>query len=237
MLLRDDLVFMFVDTETTGFDKAKDKVCQLGAVWAKGDGVPIKTFDSYVSPGIPIPAEASAVHHIVDEDVAGAPGIAIALEQMLATHPYDVAVFHNRDYDTQFINVPGLVLCSLKIARHIYPDADYHKLQFLRYWLKLDVPEARGQMAHSALADCYVTAKLFAKELEELDGTKTKEVLDLAAVREWAERPVLQKKCNFGKHRGTPWGEVPKSYITWALGNMKDLDGDLLHTLKYWGNR
>jgi DNA polymerase-3 subunit epsilon len=60
-----------IDTETTGLQPGKDRIVQVGMA-QMSDG----TLDSFewfvVNPGIPIPAEASAVHGITDADVANA---------------------------------------------------------------------------------------------------------------------------------------------------------------------
>jgi uncharacterized protein (DUF3820 family) len=39
--------------------------------------------------------------------------------------------------------------------------------------------------------------------------------------------PILLYKCGFGKHLGTLWSDVPKSYLNWAINNMTDMDDDL----------
>lgn len=235
MLLKPETVFLVIDTETTGFDKDKDKVCQVAAVWCQQDGVPIKTYESLVDPGIPIPAEASAVHHLVDEDVKGAKSLKDALREIEAKGRYDVIVAHNLEFDSQFIPTGTFpTLCTMKLARHLYPDATNHKNQYLRYHLKLSVPEAKGQMAHSALPDCLVTAKLLARELKDAIAKKGSSDVDLEGLKQWADKPVLQKTCRFGKHIGKPWSEVPRDYLQWALKNMQNLSPDLKFTMEHW---
>jgi exodeoxyribonuclease X len=74
-----DITFWLVDTETTGSDPDVCKIVDLGMVFAiphkdKGGKYTLKIqgWDArLVDPGIPIPAEASAIHHLVDEDVTG----------------------------------------------------------------------------------------------------------------------------------------------------------------------
>lgn len=64
--------FIAFDTETTGLDPDKDCIVELGAfVFEKG--APMSFFQSYVNPGIRIPAEVSALNHITDETLAAAP--------------------------------------------------------------------------------------------------------------------------------------------------------------------
>lgn len=65
------LPLVFIDTETTGLPPG-GRVCEVAAVRFEG-GVPVARFCSYINPGCPIPPEATAIHHITDADVAGAP--------------------------------------------------------------------------------------------------------------------------------------------------------------------
>ena len=62
---------LFLDTETTGLGPA-DQVVEIAVLDAEGAVV----FHSLVKPTVPIPAEATAIHGIRDEDVAGAPTFA-----------------------------------------------------------------------------------------------------------------------------------------------------------------
>jgi Exonuclease len=60
-----------IDLETTGID-ATDHVVEVGSVDLLQDGSITRHQDFLVHPPCPIPAEARAVHHISDEDVAQA---------------------------------------------------------------------------------------------------------------------------------------------------------------------
>ena len=79
-----DTQFLVVDTETTGIDPATCKVVELAYVLTNLTG-PLAAGSFLVNPGCPIPPEASAVHHLVDEDVVGEP----SLEEVLKI-PADV---------------------------------------------------------------------------------------------------------------------------------------------------
>ncbi len=54
-----------VDAETTGTDTEKDRIVQLGALSIEPDGT-TREWRTLVNPGRPIPAEATAVHDIMD---------------------------------------------------------------------------------------------------------------------------------------------------------------------------
>ena len=66
-----------LDTETTGFDAANDRVIELGMLVFEFDPVTgqvhrvTDVFDELEDPGFPIPAATIAVHHITDDMVKG----------------------------------------------------------------------------------------------------------------------------------------------------------------------
>jgi DNA polymerase III epsilon subunit-like protein len=65
-----------MDIETTGIDPATDAIIEIASVDMVRDGI-TNAMDTLVRPTKPIPPGASAVHHIVDEDVANAPLAAV----------------------------------------------------------------------------------------------------------------------------------------------------------------
>lgn len=71
----DTVPLCVLDTETTGVVPGKDRVVQLGlARFESGSLVAKEAF--LVNPGIPIPAEATAIHSIGDSNVVDAPPLA-----------------------------------------------------------------------------------------------------------------------------------------------------------------
>ncbi|MDE5695583.1 MAG: 3'-5' exonuclease, partial [Alistipes sp.] len=66
---------VFFDLETTGVDTSKDRIVEISMIKVMPDGEEI-TRTRRINPGMPIPAEATAVHGITDEDVADAPKFA-----------------------------------------------------------------------------------------------------------------------------------------------------------------
>ena len=62
----------FFDLETTGLNVSKDRIVEIAIVKVSPNGnEETKTFR--VNPGVPIPAESSAIHGIFDEDVKDEP--------------------------------------------------------------------------------------------------------------------------------------------------------------------
>jgi len=74
-----------------------------------------------VRPGIPIPPEASAVHHLIDEDLADAPPLMNAIHLFRGADAY---VAHNADFEQSFLG-PRLGeatwVCTYKCALRIWP--------------------------------------------------------------------------------------------------------------------
>ena len=61
-----------IDIEGTGVNPETDRIVQVGVSVLHPDMSRVK-WSSLVNPGIPIPPEATEIHHITDEDVKDAP--------------------------------------------------------------------------------------------------------------------------------------------------------------------
>jgi DNA polymerase-3 subunit epsilon len=61
-----------LDIESTGVDPCEDRIIELAFVVCYPDGTRKRACRRF-NPGFPIPAEATAVHHITDEDVKDCP--------------------------------------------------------------------------------------------------------------------------------------------------------------------
>ena len=70
--LRLERPIAFIDVETTGTNPHSDRVVELSILKVHPDGK--EEYKSHrVNPGVPIPAEATAIHGITDADVKGEP--------------------------------------------------------------------------------------------------------------------------------------------------------------------
>jgi DNA polymerase-3 subunit epsilon len=73
--LRLERPIAFIDVETSGTNPSSDRVVELSVFKSYPDGR--EEYKSHrVNPGVPIPADATAVHGITDADVAGEPPFA-----------------------------------------------------------------------------------------------------------------------------------------------------------------
>lgn len=97
-----EIEIALLDVETTGRDAGVDRVIELGIVVGRG-GVVVERKNWLINPGIPIPAQATEVHGIKDEDVKDAPGFgAVAREIAQALHGR-VPAAYNANFDKTFL--------------------------------------------------------------------------------------------------------------------------------------
>ena len=174
------------------------------------------------NPGKPISLGALATHHILDEELVDCPP---ASSFQL---PSDVAylIGHNVDFDWQVLGQPPIKrICTLALARKLWPNLDSHSQSALLY--HLDRPHAREQLrnAHSALADVGICAKILEAICTELK-IDTVEALWVAS-----EKARMPTHMPFGKHKGMPLNEVPMDYKSWLLGQ-SDIDPYLRKALE-----
>jgi exodeoxyribonuclease X len=227
-------MFVVIDSETTGQDPTKDGVVEFGYALTDLE----RTWDvvhSLVNPGVAITAEASAVHHLVDDDVKNERPLREVVSKTLAN--WDAArdavayVAHNAPFDRSFL--PMLTdkpwLDTLRMARRYYPELPKHSNQVLRYHFKLALSdEERALPAHRVSCDCAVTAALL-RHLLNGPARDDFERLGVAGFAEHIDSPLVLTVCNFGKHVGKKWAEVPRDYLAWIL-RQPDFDPDVRFT-------
>ena len=215
------------DTETTGFavppdgDIVEIAVTPLNVLYDDfGMLKDIKvgeTVSQLANPECSISWEAMAVHHITAKMVAGEDSADI-VKAKFRQMPCDYWAFHNAAFDLKFFKVDQPVICTLETSRIIYPQAPSHKNQVLRYWLDLDSMMKKERMGetHRAGFDTYCTALLLAKMIM----TKKMDLQDMAKIQ---DSPIYMGNIGFGKHKGTPWAQVPASYLIWLRENSTDV--------------
>jgi exodeoxyribonuclease X len=233
------VIIRAIDLETTGLT-ANDHVCEIGwtDVVVEGDGNSIsncKVQDRgsiLVNPGHPMPAEASATHHLIDEDLANGDTWENALKLAVTNCSSDVKYFaaHNISFERQWLSDTACGnrkwICTYKCALHIYPDAPSHKNQVLRYHLK---PTGLGRpdwlLAHRAEGDAFVTAHLLCMMLA---------IHPAKILQEFSDKPALLSKVSMGKYRGAPWSTMDAGYLRWILDPARDFDENVKFTAQYY---
>jgi len=233
---------IFFDTETTGNEPKKDFLCQLAYK------INSETFCELYKPSIPIPPEASAVHHITNKMVvdkkAFQEGNDYKKIKKSFESPDSIVVAHNAKFDYEIIKKEGItpanIICTLRVARALDKEnvIPQYRLQYLRYYLDIDIKAE----AHDALGDVLVLEKLYERLIskimkeENIDENKAIEkMIDISS------RPSLMNMFNFGKYNGKTVKEVAQAdrgYLEWMLAqkelNNPENEEDWIYTLKYY---
>lgn len=225
-----------IDLETTGLkeDAPQQGIMEIG--WTDMRFDIIKPPQSaLVDCGIPVSIQARAIHHISDEMCAGEITPDQACLQLMGGE-FEYFCAHNIDHEKQFFGGGDHKwLCTYKTALRIWPDCPGHKLNELRYWLKLDDAEDFDQKyvqrPHRAPDDSYICAHLLRRELKEVT---------VEQMVRWSSGPALLYMCFLKKHRNKPWHQVAADdpgYLRWIYNEATDVNIDVRATAKYWLNR
>lgn len=218
-----------IDLETTGDRPPAHAVVEVG--WqdvALGDSGRWELWEEgghqLVDPGRPIPPVTMAVHHIRDEDVAGAPYWHDIARRILDPWPRRVALAaHRASFEEQFCT-PALThgadwICTWKCALRLWPDSPGFSNQMLRYWRRpAGLVHERGLPAHRAFPDAYVTAHHLRDMLNEAS---------VAQLVEWSNAPGLLPRVRYGPDRGKEWREIDNESLH---GFLSDRDRDIRFT-------
>lgn len=183
-------------------------------------------------PSQPIAFGAMAVHHILDEDLVDCPPYTeFKLPEF--GEPIQYIIGHNVDCDTQAINRCGVdtsnikSICTLAMARNLWPDLDAHNLSALAYRFAYDKKAMREHLknAHNAFADCVTTITLLEEIIREKNITSIEQLYDFSQLAR------IPTHMPFGKHKGVPIYDLPNSYKNWLFG-LADLDPYLRQALE-----
>jgi DNA polymerase III subunit epsilon len=88
--------------ETTGRDASVDRVIELGIAILK-DGEVVSKGNWLINPGMPIPAEASAVHKITDDVVKDCPRFEAVAQEIVAALEGCIPAAYNAAFDRAFV--------------------------------------------------------------------------------------------------------------------------------------
>ena len=178
------------DIETTGLNAEKERITEIGAVLLR-NGEEIDRFQTFVDPGMPIPAEITRLTGIRNEDVAGAPGQEEAVRRLLEFAGGRSLAAHNAGFDIGFIyeaceryGIPfePAYVDTLALSRALLPELKNHRLDTVAD--RLGLP----QFNHHRASDDAVTAGLILRKMLELlrrEGVARAEDIDpyLAGLR------------------------------------------------------
>lgn len=97
-----DVEIALLDVETTGRDASVDRVVEVGIVVGR-NGEVVARYNWLINPGIPIPAEAAAIHGITDEMVKGKPRFEEVVAEVAQALRGCVPAAYNALFDRAFL--------------------------------------------------------------------------------------------------------------------------------------
>lgn len=210
-----------IDTETTG-EEPVPEVIELGVLRALENitmaDTPFVTepfFLGRFKPTGRIRFSALAVHHILPEELTSEPSAALAKAHLPTDMEYMIG--HNVDYDWNALGNPACKrICTLALARRIWPSNDGHSLGAMSYQLSSNLAETREALKsmHSAGDD----AELCALLLQAMWGTEQMQHVDSwEALYALSEDARLPRYWTFGKHKGKALWDTDPGYLMWVV--------------------
>jgi exodeoxyribonuclease X len=217
-----------IDIETTGTDPVRDAIAEIASVDLQRDGTITNFKETLVNPGVPMPPAASAVHHLIDADLAAAPVLGAVIDQFKGADAY---IAHNCSFERSFLEqylADVLWVCTYKCALRVWPDLPSHGNQALRYQFgfinPLGVDRAK-LVPHRALSDAIVTAAVFFKLTKHATWPQ---------LVQWSYEPALMTYLRFGMHRGERYDAAPEDYLLWLAEGNHDLSEDVRFSARHW---
>ena len=184
--------FVAFDIETTGLDADKDHITEIGAVLFSAEGRILKSFQTFVHPGIPIPPEIVKLTGITDRDVAAAPGEAAAVKEFLDFIGDRPLVAHNAQFDTGFIariaeangyRFDPIFVDTLPMAQSLLPELKRHKLDTISHALGF-----ADFNHHRASDDAAVCGRIYLALLQKVEEAGGVTLNDLERICEESNR-------------------------------------------------
>ncbi|TVS09744.1 MAG: 3'-5' exonuclease [Wenzhouxiangella sp.] len=184
--------YAVIDFETTGLSPAHGaRPTEIAVVLVSGGEI-VDRYQSLMNPGVPIPYDIQAFTGISNAMVRSAPSVAEVMAEAVRFAGGRPIVAHNAAFDRKFWEAETgadrarrseTFLCSLLLARRLFPAAPNHKLATLVRSLGLPVA---GRF-HRALADAECTAHLFIRLQQEIEH--------LFGIRDWDCGLLLQMQA------------------------------------------
>jgi DNA polymerase III subunit epsilon len=164
---------IILDFETTGlYPSSGDRPTEVAAVVVR-DGRIKSSYHSLINAGVRLSPFIQEFTGITNKMIEKAPPVRDVMQELvgfMGTHPI---VAHNASFDRLFLDEElkrirrvrrQEMLCSMLLARRVYPNAPNHKLETLARYVR--IPN-KGR-AHRALADATTTAELWIRMIQKL---------------------------------------------------------------------
>lgn len=229
-------VLMVVDTETTGLDKTKDKIIEIGYLLVEFDpksGLVYRILEQesqFEDPGFPIPDVAKKITGIKDEDVTGQLFDDEKINAAIAKA--DVVIAHNAAFDRGFLEgrFPSFQdkwwACSMRTGPWEEMGISSTKQEFIAYAAARIFYEA-----HRALTDAQVLLHILtmAGPGEQPILASVLKASKVPTYRIWAlGSPFEKKDCLKALHY--KWNDVGSTDApakTWYVDSVVDVEAQL----------
>ena len=187
----DSLRYVVLDTELTSLEHRSNRLLSIGAIAMQGASILLgEQFYRLVNPHVDIPAESIVIHQIRSQDVASADGLSQTLEELNQFVRGAVLVGHFTQIDLEVVR-KEMAQTGRRLEN---PAIDTARVQ---HWLlrngpltedlqlrleKLDLGTVAksyaldSEGAHHALADAFLTARLWQKMLASLHTKGVREL-------------------------------------------------------------
>lgn len=224
---------IFFDLETTGTNILHDRIVEISYIKVMPSGNETER-TLRINPGMPIPAEATAIHHITDDDVKNAPPFKqVAQELANVFLGCDVAGFNSNRFDVPMLMEEFLRAgVNIDLSRRKFVDVQtiFHKMEqrtliaAYKFYCGKDLTEA-----HSANADTRATYEVLKAQLDHYPSLKN----DIAFLSDFSSQnknvdlmgriiynEAGKEVFNFGKYKGQLVEDVFRrdiGYYSWMM--------------------
>ena len=225
---------VFFDLETTGTNISTDRIVEISVVKVMPDGEQIVR-TRRINPEMPIPADATAVHHITDEDVKDCPSfrqVAKSLREFMVG--CDFCGFNSNRFDLpllaeEFLRA-GVDVDFFDKAKYVDVQNIFHKKEertlvaAYRFYCGKEL-----EAAHSANADTMATYEVLCAQLDKY-GDLENSVEFLSEFSSWGKSADFAGRIGydnegkeiftFGKYKGQRVEDIfakEPSYYDWMM--------------------
>ncbi len=196
------LRYVVFDTEFTSLEQRRNRLLSIGAVAMQGGSIRVgEQFYAMTNPGVAVPGASVVVHKLRPDDIAEAEPPAQVLKEFVDFAAGAVLVGHFVHYDVDIVNKElahlgrgpaegsrthidtAVVHRGIELKRQHYPVEAFDERA-----IRVDLASVAAhygvpfEEAHHALADAYVTAQVWQRELAVLAARGVRTWRDLAAV-------------------------------------------------------
>lgn len=244
---------IFFDLETTGTNVTRDRIVEICVIKVFPDGH-CEEYSRRINPTIPIPAEATAVHHITDEMVASEPTFTDIAERLIKYFDdCDIAGYNSNKFDVPLL-IEEFGRAGIRfdmVGRHFIDVQNiFHKMEqrtliaAYKFYCGKNLEDA-----HSANADTRATYEVLIAQLDKYPELQN----DIAFLSKFSAmdnaidlQGMVRRNRNgepvfgFGKYKGKSVQEVFRkepSYYSWIMSgdftrNTKDVLTAIYNTSK-----